>query len=577
MEKPHILGQKTEGASSFASRLIRFIAARKGTVGAILGASLVLNVCGLAIPRLTQAILDRVVPQGDLGLLRHLVLIIVLVTTFQIGLTLWRRLVFVKMSLDIDRAMLGDFCGHLLTLPVQFFKERRAGEVVARFNDGGQVRNFFVARMPGVLVDSLMVIIYLGVMVYYSFSLTLLVAGILVAFAGYTLAIGPRLKLAHRRQLEDKAAHESQLIGIITSIDLVKALAAERVIQTSWDDLHRRYLASNYQMQKMRQLLESVGTSIKFLSTLALVWYGATLVVTGKLTTGQLVAFSMYATAAIVPLLNLITLWDEVQEARVSLERLDEILEVVPEPQGPAEARIDPGQIQGRIQFEDVHFHYYGPGSSSFLKGVNFEIEPGEHVAFVGRSGVGKTTITRLLLGLYRPSQGRVLIDGRDLDHLDLKTYRRQVGVVLQENLLLGGTIRENIGLGDLQPDIDRVVEVAQLAGAREFITALPKGFDTVLGDWGLTLSGGQRQRISLARALYREPRILILDEPTNGMDALSGRHFQEVLENIWGNLTVVIVSHDLATIQWADRRLVLQDGRIVGEDADSRSLFPVS
>jgi ATP-binding cassette subfamily B protein len=262
--------------------------------------------------------------------------------------------------------------------------------------------------------------------------------------------------------------------------------------------------------------------------------------------------------------LSFITLWEEWQQARAALERVEEVLHQCPESPALASAPARARPLRGQITFENVSFAYGNAPALPVLQHVTFDIAPEEHVGIVGRSGSGKTTLARLVLGLYRPTQGRVLIDGIDLGELDVEVYRQQVGVVLQENLLLAGTIRDNIALGDCRPDPERIEEVARLAGAHEFITALPQGYRTVLGELGLTVSGGQRQRVNLARALYRNPRLLILDEATSALDTLSERAVENNLAAILGGRTVLIIAHDLAAVRHARCVLVLEDGLLV-------------
>jgi ATP-binding cassette subfamily B protein len=266
------------------------------------------------------------------------------------------------------------------------------------------------------------------------------------------------------------------------------------------------------------------------------------------------------------PLLSFVTLFDEIQQARVALERVQEVLDQEPEPQLSPEARIYSIQLRGQVVFEDVWFGY---NDDLVLKGVTFTIEPGEHVALVGQSGAGKTTIARLLLGLYRPSRGRILIDGIDLRHLDLATYRRHVAVVLQENLLLSGTIAENIAASD-SPEHALVVDAARRAAAHDFIANRAEGYETVIGEQGLTLSGGERQRIALARALYRDPHIVVLDEPTSALDELNESEVWHNLETALSGRTTLVIAHRLALTQSADRVLVLEHGLVTQDWKES-------
>jgi len=589
----------------YTRRLLALLAVRKRTLAGILAASLFLNLCGLVVPRVTQAILDRLVPgtssdssSGGTALLTQFVLLMAGVTVFQIGLTIWRRLTLVKMSLELDRVLLGEFCAHLLSLPLGFFKKQRSGDLVARFDDHQHIRHLFASCLPTAAIDSLMVAVYFAVMFYYSIPLALIVIAFLLVFAGYTLLLSPLLKRLHQKLLEDKAVHESQLVDILAGIDLVKTSAVENSMREHWSGVFGKYLESNYRAQKQKQIFESIGFGVKFLIMVSLIWYGATSSPVVSLPARTKVAFSMYTSQAVVPLLGIITLWDEVQRARASLARMQQVLDEEPEQSQNSEANHElyeshelekgtasyscnsrdswfslapvatnhsPVTLHGHVRSENVTFHYPGLEATPVLHDLSFEIHSGERVALIGPSGCGKTTIARLLLGLYRPTSGRILIDGHGLATLDLGTYRKQVGVVLQENLLISGTIRDNIALGgehhqSPRPIDDGIIKAGRLAGAHDFVSAFPHGYDTVVGELGLMLSGGQRQRIALARALYRDPRILILDEAFNALDAES---LGAIAEN-WGRITtgrtVLVIAHEVRELLPCDRVIAVTD-----------------
>jgi subfamily B ATP-binding cassette protein HlyB/CyaB len=560
-----MVGPHDNTSPSFRHRLLAELTGHKMALAVFLAVSLLLNLCGLVVPWTTQAVLDRVVPRGDLSLLGQLVAVMVAVTAFQIALIIYRRVLLLRMSVALDRVLLGGFCLHLLALPLRFFRQRRAGELVARFQDGGQFRSLVTGSLTRSVVDSALVVIYFGVMFAYSIRLAGVVTAVLVLFGGYTVLVSPLVKHLHRRLLEDKAAHEARLFELITGIELVKSMAVEDAMRKRWEGTFLRYLASSYSTQRLRQILECASSAIKFLCTLALLWYGAVLIVQEQLSTGQLVAFSMYASEALLPLVRLVAVWEEYQEARVALDRMDEVLQEKTEGQVPAEVTAHPlSRVEGHIQCAQVGFDYGSPDAAPVLCDISFEIRPGEHVAVVGPSGSGKTTLARLLLGLLRPTRGRILIDGRDLADLDLAAFRQQVGVVLQDNLLVHGTVRENIALGDPHPDEDRVMAVACQTGAHEFIVAMPHGYDSLVGEMGFTLSGGQRQRIAIARALYRDPRILIFDEATSALDKPSESRVRKNLQAVLAGRTVIVISHRVSTIRQADRIMVLQEGSIV-------------
>jgi ABC-type bacteriocin/lantibiotic exporter with double-glycine peptidase domain len=549
--------------SSHFRRLLSAMGSYKGSIATILLCSFALSTLGLATPRITQVILDRVVPKGDRVLLGTWMAALGLVMIFQVVLGIVRRLVLVDMSLAMDHVVLGEFCGHLLQLPLGFFRTRKTGDLVARFQDHVNVRHLLAGSLTRVIIDVLMVAVYVGVMFSYNARLALLVVSILAVLFAFTGMLTPVMKRSHRRMLEDSAAHEAQLVELITAIDLVKAHGIEDTMQYRWQTAFGRYLLSNSKTQRLRQILESGGTAIQFLSVLAVLWYGATLVIENVLTIGELVAFSMYASQAVAPILGLLTLWDEVQQARASLDRIEEIRKQSPEDADPSKLSL---KLEGRIEFQNVSFGYSPGKTNRILRNYSLRIEPGECVAIVGKSGSGKTTLARILLGLYLPTEGHVLIDGINLQEMDLREYRDQIGVVLQETLLLSGTIRENIILGNSEQCDDKLMTAIRSAQLEEFLTLLREGLDTHIAELGSTLSGGQRQRMALARLHYGNSRILILDEPTSNLDQETEEKVIEGLRSFIKGRTAVILSHSPKAIRLASRVVTLEQGMKASE-----------
>ncbi|MEX2285570.1 MAG: peptidase domain-containing ABC transporter [Planctomycetaceae bacterium] len=550
-------------------RLLTLVLQNKRTLIGVLITSVVLNLFGLASPLFTQQIVDRVLPPGadpraGQSLLNLILVGMISVTVFQIVMSVVQGLVLVKLSQRLDRTLLTEFYAHLLTLPTRFFKLRRTGDIVARFADNQHVQRLFTAGPLSAILSLLMVIVYFVVMFYWSVRLSLVMLAFVPLTLGFTLLVSPIMKRQHRRLLEEGAAHESNLIESIGCVDMVKAMAVEQPIRRKWEGLYDQYLKTQMHTARLSQQFGAIGGALQLLNSVALIWYGATLVLRGDLTLGEYMGFSMYSSMVFGPLRGVIGLWDQFQQARVSLDRLSDVLDNEPEPQPDPSLRVYPEVVRGHVRFENVFFNYGSKGSRNVLRGVSFEARPGQRIAIVGRSGSGKSTLARLLLGLYRPTEGRVIIDGWDLTRIDLESYRRQLGFVLQENLLFSGTVRENIALGTEKPDLQSVQEAATLAGAHEFISAMPLGYESVVGELGLTLSGGQRQRINIARALFRKPRILILDEATSALDSFSEREIQKNLEAILSDRTAFIIAHKIATVRDADQILVLHDGAIV-------------
>ncbi len=563
---PTDAAEEVRAKPNAAQRLIDLMKRNKKALGLILAVSLVLEVMGLVPAMFTQYITDNVLQpeNGSLSLLNLLALGMVAVSVTEIGMSMFRGLVAVRLSQRLDRTLLHEFYDHLLRLPTRFFKLRRTGDIVARFGDNQHVRDLFTAGTMTVVLDSMMVVVYFFVMFYWNVRLATVVLLFVPLFVGFTLLVSPVMKRMHRRLLEEGAAHESNLIESIGGIDMVKAMAIEQPMQDKWQGLFANFLKSQYRSERLEQTFGAIGGALGVLSNVTLLWYGSTLVLARDLTIGEFMAFNMLAGQVTGPLSRVIGLWDQLQQARVSLERMSDVLDNDPEPQPPEDERVYPKKIRGRVKFDRVFFHYGTKGAPYVLRNISFEASPGERIAIVGRSGSGKTTLARLLLGLYQPTEGDIFIDDWNLDRVDLTTLRGQIGFVLQENLLFSGTILENIALGDLQPDKTRAEEAATLAGAHEFIRGMPLGYDTVVGEFGLTLSGGQRQRVSIARALYRNPRILVMDEATSALDSLSEREIQKNLGAILSERTAFIIAHKIATVRDADQILVLHDGTIV-------------
>lgn len=547
-------------------RIVTLMMQNLKPLGTILFVSLLLILIGLVPPLFTQQMMDKVlIPEGgSLTTLNLVALGMVAASVMGIGMSVLRGLIAVRLSQRLDKTLLLEFYEHLLTLPTRFFKLRRTGDIVARFGDNQNVRDLFTAGTMTAVLDSLMVVVYFVWMFYWNARLATVVLLFVPLFVGFTFLVSPVMKRMHRRLLEEGAAHESNLIESIGSIDVIKAMAIEDPMRKKWEELFAKFLKSQYRSQKLEQTFEAIGGSLSVLSNVTLLWYGASLVLEGSLTPGEFMAFQMLAGQVTGPLGRVIGLWDQLQQARVSLERMSDVLDNDPEPQPPTEERVYPKVIRGRVKFDGVFFHYGSKGAPYVLRNVSFEAKPGQRIAIVGRSGSGKTTLARLLLGMYRPTEGKITLDNWDFQRVDLSTYRRQIGFVLQENLLFSGTILENIALGDPEPDRQRAEEAATLASAHDFIRSMPLAYDTVVGEFGLTLSGGQRQRVNIARALYRNPQILVMDEATSALDSLSEREIQKNLDAILAERTSFIIAHKISTVREADLILVLHDGTIV-------------
>ncbi|WP_088891576.1 ABC transporter transmembrane domain-containing protein [Leptolyngbya ohadii] len=526
-------------------------------------ASIVLQVLGVVTPLFTQIILDQVVVHKNLITLNVFIIGLLLCSTWRIGLVSVRQYFLDYFSNQVDLTLISGFISHTLNLPLRFFADRHVGDIVTRVQENHKVQLFLTRQVFATGLDALMAFVYVGLMFYYNWQLTILVLGILPPIVLLTVIASPFLRRVSRQIFHDSARQNSSLVEMLTGIAAVKTAAAEREVRWQWEEDLTSQFNAQFRGQKLANVLQGLSGFINVLGSTALLWYGASLVIQDRLTIGQLVAFNMMIGSVIGPVLALVGLWDELQEVMVSVERLEDIFNT------PAEESADKPlltlpTIRGEVCFENVTFRYGEDDSRNILQNVSFVAQPGETIALVGRSGSGKTTLANLLQGLYHPTSGRITIDGHDIRHISPQSLRHQLGIVPQECFLFSGTILDNITLYRPEYSLESVIEVAKLAEAHAFIQNLPLGYSSKVGERGSTLSGGQRQRIAIARALLSNPQILILDEATSSLDTESERRFQKNLHYISRDRTTLIIAHRLATVRHADRILVLDQGIVV-------------
>ncbi|MGB7439841.1 MAG: peptidase domain-containing ABC transporter [Coleofasciculaceae cyanobacterium] len=529
----------------------------------IIFASLLIQVFGLITPLFTQIILDRVVVNKSFATLHVFAIGLVLFGVWRIGLMAIRQYLLDYFANRLDLTLISGFINHALKLPLSFFELRHVGDIITRVQENQKIQRFLTRQAITTWLDSLMAIVYIGLMVYYNWRLTLLVVGLIPPIAILTVVASPFLRGISRQIFNKEAEQNSSLVEMMTGVATVKAAAAEADLRWRWEDRLTATLNSRFRGQKLANGLQSTGSLINILGTTALLWYGAMLVIEDQLTIGQFVAFNMLIGNVINPVLSLVGLWDQLQEVMVSVERLNDVLSQTPEESPDAPLMVLP-QLRGDVKFENVTFRYDQEAERNILENLNFEVNSGQTIAIVGRSGSGKSTLVKLLQGLYYATNGRILVDGHDIRHVSPSSLRRQLGVVPQECFLFSGTILENITLYSDDFNLEQVTEVAKLAEAHAFIQDLPLGYNTKVGERGSNLSGGQRQRIAIARALLGEPRILVLDEATSSLDTESERRFQQNLTRISRDRTTFIIAHRLSTVRNADCILVLDKGLLV-------------
>ncbi|MEG3440327.1 ABC transporter transmembrane domain-containing protein [Pannus brasiliensis CCIBt3594] len=527
-------------------------------------ASLFIQIFGLITPVFTQLILDRVIVQGSLTTLWAMGIGALIFGVFRVMITGLRAYLLDHTANRIDTALITGFIRHTLSLPLGYFESRYVGDIVSRVGENRKIQRFLSGEALSILLDLLTVFVYVAVMFRYSWQLALSSLAIVPPFFLLALFSTPFLQRISRDIFQAIAKESSYLIEILTGIRTVKSMATERSARWHWEDLFSVEVKKNFAGQVIENNLQIVSNLIESLATTGLLCFGAYLVIQNQLSIGQLIAFNMLFAQIVAPFQRLTVLWTHFQEVNIAVERINDVLDAEPEENSEERSRQFLPELTGHIRFENVTFRYHPDSDRNVLENVSFEISPGQTVALVGRSGSGKTTISKLLLGLYPPTDGKISIDGHDLTAIALSSLRQQVGVVDQDTFLFGATIRENISLGHPDRPLETVIEVAKLAGIHDFIQSLPMGYETQIGEGGGLLSGGQRQRIAIARSLLGDPRLLILDEATSHLDTESERIIQNNLQKIRRDRTVVIIAHRLSTVRSADCILVLDRGVLV-------------
>lgn len=533
----------------------------RGILLEVLAASLFLQVFALITPLFFQVVMDKVLAHQGLSTLNVLMFGLLAVVVFESVLSGLRGYVSAHTASRIDVTLGSRLYQHLVNLPLAYFQTRRVGDSAARVRELENIRSFLTGSSITLVIDVLFCAVFLAVMLMYSPVLTLVVIGSLPLYLLLALGITPLLRTQLHETFGRGAENQAFLVESLTGITTLKALAVEPQARRRWDTQLAAYVGASFRTQVLSTLAnESAGLIGKLVTVLTL-WLGARQVIDGHLSVGQLIAFNMLAGRIAQPVMRLAQLWPNFQQTRLSMQRLGDILDT-PTESATTGRNVLPA-LRGGVEFHQVHFRYR-PDGPAVLQDFSLQVAPGEVIGIVGSSGSGKSTLARLLQRLHVPEQGRITVDGIDLALTEASSLRRQMGVVLQENMLFHRSVRDNIALTDPGASLDTVVHAARLAGAHDFILDLPEGYDTVVGEHGASLSGGQRQRVAIARALLRNPRILIFDEATSALDYESERLIQANMRQICAGRTVLIIAHRLSTVRSADRIVVLERGQLV-------------
>ena len=531
-------------------------------LGRVLVASFFLQLFALVSPLFFQVVIDKVLVHRSIGTLEVLVVGLVTISAFETILGILRTYIFAHTTNRIDVELGARLFRHLLALPIAYFEARRVGDSVARARELENIRQFLTSSALTLLIDLFFTFVFLAVMFIYSPFLSFVVLFSFPFYIGISAAATPLFRRRLDEKFERGAENQAFLVESVSGVATLKSMAVEPQMQRRWEEQLAGYVTASFRVISLGNTASQLVQFVNKLVTAGVLYFGARLVIEGSLTIGELVAFNILAGRVSAPVLRLAQIWQDFHQARLSVARLGDILNTTPEPLYNAGQTALPA-IRGEVVFQHVAFRYRIDGPE-VLHDVSFSVPPGQIVGIVGPSGSGKSTLAKLVQRLYVPESGRILVDGIDLNVVDPAWLRRQIGVVLQENVLFNRSVRDNIALADPAMKIERIIAASQLSGAHEFILELPNGYDTILGERGSSLSGGQRQRIAIARALVMDPRILIFDEATSALDYESERVIQQNLPQIANGRTVFVIAHRLSTVRRSDRIMTIDRGRLV-------------
>ena len=528
----------------------------------VLLASLAIQLVGLATPLFTQVVIDKVVVHHTESTLWVVGLGLAMFMAFGAVMTWMRQYLVLHTGNRVDGVLGQSVFRHLFRLPMPYFESRQTGVLVARLNAVEQIREFVSGAAVALILDCPFLVVFLAVMFWYSWKLTLIALGVLLLIVALSLAVTPLFRLKLNHQFLTGARNTAFVTEYISGMATVKSLQMEPVLEDRYGELLAQYLAAGFDTRSLANTYNSVANALEQAMTLGILVVGALLVIdsaalaasgAATFTIGMLVAFQMFASRLSQPMLRLVGLWQQFQQAEIAVRRLGDVMDVPTEPHslipqrvgGTAQGAVGPDAKAGRIEFQAVSFRY-SDQYPWLYRGLNFVIKPGQLTVLVGPSGCGKSTLAKLLLGFHLPSDGRILMEGQDTRHMSANELRAAFGVVPQETTLFSGSVFDNLQMASPQADFAQIAAACRMAEIHDVIEALPQGYQTPLGEHGVGLSGGQRQRIAIARALLKNPRVLIFDEATSNLDSATSESFAQTVNALKGKVTMLFIAHQL-------------------------------
>lgn len=523
-------------------------------------ASVLYTLMGLAGAFYFKYLIDTILVNGLIKTLHIVSTGFIILTVFKVLMNAFRRHLLLYLSQKIDISLILTYYQHVLELPMSFFDSRKVGEILSRLSDASKIRSAISGATITVMIDTLMVIAG-GIVLYIQSPILFWVASIVIPFYIITIwSFNKPFQRIHRQEMEQAADLQSYLVESISGMETIKAFNGETAATLETEGRFIKFIKSIFKASWMINLQSSLQVALTSISSVVILWVGGLQVIKGNISIGQLISFNALLAYYYDPIQNLISLQPQLQEAYVASDRLGEILDLDNEKINERNT-IKKEKFNGKFEIRNLHFRY--GTREEVLKGISFNIEPGEKVALVGESGSGKTTLVKLLLKYYLTEEGEILIDDYNIKDISYESLRNRIGYVPQDVLLFSGTIRENIAFGMNNVSMEEVVEAAKKSKAHDFINKLPLRYETMVGERGSNLSGGQKQRIAIARAILKNPDILILDEATSNLDTATEQAIHQTIDRVSQDITTIIIAHRLSTILSCDKIIVLEDGKI--------------
>jgi ABC-type bacteriocin transporter len=554
--------QKGKETKNIFERFWGLLLPQKRLVLDIFVASLVITVLGILGAFYFQFIIDDILPAGIEKTLTVLSIGVILLKLFSVILSVLRTQLLTYLIQKLDIALLLGYYDHVLKLPMNFFSTRKVGEIISRFQDASSIRDAISNATLTVMIDTIMAFAG-GLILFFKSKVLFAIAAFMVVLYGFlVLVFNKPYKKANEKQMEDNAQMTSYLVESLNGIQTIKAFNGEQTVQAKTEFKFIRLLKSIFKLSCIGNAQEGLKAFIESVGSVVILWVGAHNVLNGNMTIGSLVSFNALLVYFLDPVKNLINLQPTMQTAIVASDRLGEILDLEIEKDEKQQHKVSPASLKGDISIQDISFRY---GTRQLvLEHFSMEIRNGQRIAIVGESGAGKTTIAKLLLNLYPYEAGTITVANYALPDIQLECLREKIAYIPQETFLFSGTIYENLTFGLESPDMEEVIHCAQMAQIHEFVNTLPLRYETHLDENGSNLSGGQRQRIAIARAMLKKPEILILDEATSNLDAVTEKAIQETLDTYSDGMTTIIIAHRLSTIRGCDTIFVMEKGRII-------------